>query len=284
MPLTCRILYQDRFADQRSLFEQRLYLIGRDKHCDIVVDDRSVSRRHAHVRYHDGDWLITDLNSTNGCFFDERKISEQIIHERSVIKIGSVSLELQPLTHKQLTTDLQHRAWQHRQLRTIRQDCIQSHDLKRLLTQAQQGAQNILHSERAALILLNDKSRIDQCIGFPDWLEPGHFSGSKTLIKQAINSRSVVAVNNAQTHQHLRDQRSVIEHSIKAAIAVPISYSNCIIGVFYADNVHQHHYFTDHDVSVLSLFAQQLSSQLAFAQIDLQLQWVEERLQQLLAG
>jgi len=41
--------------------------IGRSRHCDIVLDDPNVSRRHAEVRPGDaGGWVLSDLGSTNG--------------------------------------------------------------------------------------------------------------------------------------------------------------------------------------------------------------------------
>lgn len=40
--------------------------IGRDPGCDFVLQDSSVSRRHARVLREDGCWRLLDLNSTNG--------------------------------------------------------------------------------------------------------------------------------------------------------------------------------------------------------------------------
>lgn len=41
-------------------------LVGRHLDCDVVVDDRTVSRRHARLRFRDGHWVLRDLDSTNG--------------------------------------------------------------------------------------------------------------------------------------------------------------------------------------------------------------------------
>lgn len=43
--------------------------IGRDSNCDIVIDDRQVSRRHAEIKINDEqEILINDLESKNGTF------------------------------------------------------------------------------------------------------------------------------------------------------------------------------------------------------------------------
>ncbi len=47
------------------------YTIGRDESNDIVIDDSSVSRRHARVEeLGRGRFLIVDLQSANGCFVE----------------------------------------------------------------------------------------------------------------------------------------------------------------------------------------------------------------------
>ncbi len=40
--------------------------IGRLPNCDIVLNDGSISRRHAEVAYTEAGWVIRDLGSTNG--------------------------------------------------------------------------------------------------------------------------------------------------------------------------------------------------------------------------
>ena len=42
------------------------YTIGRDSRCDLLIEDTSVSRWHARLEQAAGDWLLTDLGSTNG--------------------------------------------------------------------------------------------------------------------------------------------------------------------------------------------------------------------------
>jgi FHA domain-containing protein len=41
-------------------------VVGRHYECDVVLSDPSVSRRHARLRFRDGNWILRDLDSTNG--------------------------------------------------------------------------------------------------------------------------------------------------------------------------------------------------------------------------
>jgi hypothetical protein len=53
-------------SGKRLLVPPRGAALGRSRDCDIVLDDSSISRRHAEVRPEGSAWAIEDLGSTNG--------------------------------------------------------------------------------------------------------------------------------------------------------------------------------------------------------------------------
>jgi hypothetical protein len=53
-------------SGRRLLVAPRGATIGRSRECDIVLEDSSVSRRHAELRPQGTGWSIEDLGSTNG--------------------------------------------------------------------------------------------------------------------------------------------------------------------------------------------------------------------------
>jgi hypothetical protein len=53
-------------SGKRLLVPPRGAEIGRSRDCDIVLDDSSISRRHAELRPEGSAWTIEDLGSTNG--------------------------------------------------------------------------------------------------------------------------------------------------------------------------------------------------------------------------
>lgn len=53
-------------SGRRLLVPPRGAAIGRSRDCDIVLEDSSISRRHAELRPEGGAWTIEDLGSTNG--------------------------------------------------------------------------------------------------------------------------------------------------------------------------------------------------------------------------
>ncbi len=74
------------------LAKQRV-IIGRLGESDIVLADPGVSRRHAEVRAEDGQYVISDLGSTNGTMVNESTIGERVLQEGDRITVGKTVLE-----------------------------------------------------------------------------------------------------------------------------------------------------------------------------------------------
>ncbi|WP_066638747.1 FhaA domain-containing protein [Desulfolucanica intricata] len=70
-----------------KLNNQRV-VIGRDESCDIVLSDKSVSRRHVMLERRRKAYVIRDLKSTNGTFVNGVRIIEEILKPGDEIKLG----------------------------------------------------------------------------------------------------------------------------------------------------------------------------------------------------
>lgn len=67
-------------------------LIGRDRRCDVVLDDPRVSRRHAEVRLRLGRFTLADLGSTNGTRLNGRPVSEAALADGDLVAIGPATI------------------------------------------------------------------------------------------------------------------------------------------------------------------------------------------------
>jgi pSer/pThr/pTyr-binding forkhead associated (FHA) protein len=65
--------------EQGLRFTQLEVIIGRGRGCDVLLDDKTVSGRHARLAYHHGQWWLEDLASTNGTFLNGEPVSVAVV-------------------------------------------------------------------------------------------------------------------------------------------------------------------------------------------------------------
>ncbi len=66
--------------------------IGRDPHCDIFLNDMTVSRHHATVEIDDSKAVIVDENSFNGVWVNNHSVDKRVLADGDVIQIGEFCL------------------------------------------------------------------------------------------------------------------------------------------------------------------------------------------------
>jgi pSer/pThr/pTyr-binding forkhead associated (FHA) protein len=69
--------------------------IGRVEDNTFQIADPSVSSHHCEVHLRGSEILIRDLNSTNGSFIGNDKITEQVLKPGQILRLGQVELKLE---------------------------------------------------------------------------------------------------------------------------------------------------------------------------------------------
>ena len=72
------------------------FVIGRLPECNLRIESKALSRRHAQIDVSDGSVTIKDLGSTNGTFVDGKKITEPVeLKNGQMLKIGPLETTVQ---------------------------------------------------------------------------------------------------------------------------------------------------------------------------------------------
>ena len=73
--------------------------IGSALDADIILRDTAISGKHASLRYKDRKFTITDLDSTNGTFINDRTdpIAREELKDNDTIRLGEVTLKFKCL-------------------------------------------------------------------------------------------------------------------------------------------------------------------------------------------
>ncbi|MFQ5613746.1 MAG: FHA domain-containing protein [Anaerolineae bacterium] len=76
----------------------RLHTIGRGPGNDIIIDEPSLSRRHARIRPLPDGFVVEDLSSTNGTFVNERRVAGSVrLRPGDSLRLGNViTLRVEP--------------------------------------------------------------------------------------------------------------------------------------------------------------------------------------------
>lgn len=78
--------------------DKRSLIVGRSRTSDVRLSGEGVSRHHIRIEQSEEGWVVIDLNSTNGTFLNEIKITPQAPHVWSpdfALQIGSYVLKWQ---------------------------------------------------------------------------------------------------------------------------------------------------------------------------------------------
>ena len=65
-------------------------VIGRSRTADIVIDDASVSRKHAELTDDGTQFIIRDLHSANGTWIGGRRVDREVLRDGMEVEFGSV--------------------------------------------------------------------------------------------------------------------------------------------------------------------------------------------------
>ncbi|MBN2147451.1 MAG: FHA domain-containing protein [Anaerolineales bacterium] len=94
-PSVVKLAILDGLLAGKHFLIEELFYIGREPSNELPLPDRKASRRHALIQHKEQAYVITDLNSSNGTYVNEQRITAPtLIQIGDVIVIGDTHLTL----------------------------------------------------------------------------------------------------------------------------------------------------------------------------------------------
>ena len=80
-------------------------ILGRETACDFPVNNQTISARHARLSYHQNQWWLEDMASTNGTYLNDEAITAPVvITHGDEIRLGKVGVRIAIGNHDLSTT------------------------------------------------------------------------------------------------------------------------------------------------------------------------------------
>ncbi|HET9621342.1 MAG TPA: ATP-binding protein [Kofleriaceae bacterium] len=258
--------------------EQRYQLrdrtsIGRDRQCDIVVDDPMVSTSHAEiVRDVTGAYRLRDLGSRRGTFVGEHQVDEVELREGDELLIGPTRMRFHHQVHAATrapaaTAPPQAGIDELTRLRAIAELSRAigvEHDLRKVLGRVLDTCFQLLAADRGAiaifqpdhapaktphLILARERDGSDS-----------HFALSTTVVSVVIETLGPHLSSEIDADAVLQRSASLGVHAVRSLMAVPLLYRADeveLLGVIQLDSRADVNAFQPRDLELLSVIGGQ---------------------------
>lgn len=245
--------------------------IGRESASDVSLSHSSVSRRHCLIKRNGGEFLICDLDSSNGTFVNGVPIKEQTLVHADQIKIGSIALlfllgeseetgsgSLVHLDDSNLVSQSTRQMRPETLLHQTEQACLRSDEHERvardlaallkigsrinLLRHTKDLQQEILNSifevvpvDRGAILLSRGENEFSSLYGRDreNAGKPVHIS--RTVVDKVMAEGVAIVTNDIRTSETLSTAESLVAAQISSLMCAPLIVFEKIVGVIYLD-------------------------------------------------
>ncbi len=273
---------------------------GRLGSLEIVLDDSSVSRRHAEVRFTDEAWLVRDLESTNGTYVNGVRISggdQQPLRPRDIVQFGKVALIVEqndatpegppsnqhivaaaPSTFEEgirrLALDRNQMPRAGDQLFALLragQHFIHMQSEDQLLDAVLNDAVSVLEAQRGAIVLAESdgpepKFRLRAlAVGQPD--APGRFHFSKKITNRCFNGGVSLLYSTLTSDDESKLTQSIADGAMASVVCALLRTPRKKLGVLHLDRSFVQEPFTEDDLLLADALAAHVSAAIESAQL-----------------
>ena len=287
--------YVEGTTERKQKLAAGTTVVGRASSCDVVINDTSVSRRHAQLAVANGSCVVTDLGSRNGTYVNGEQIEKAELRDGDRLVLGEIQLKLGCIAASNiiLTEDddaaVSMAAVIKRQVEpdggaAVNAGAIDAPRLLKLLTDISRtlvgtqpvddvlahvvdSAYETTQATRALLLLYDETKRllIPRIVRHREGAR-GSTRISRTILNQVIKDRVSMLALNAQHDPRLDMSQSIRALDIRSVMCAPLWHEREIIGVLYVDNP-QGDKFTAEDLDLFTAFSNYAAVAIAQARL-----------------
>jgi Nif-specific regulatory protein len=263
------LILQNGSGKGHNLPLAELTTIGRDASCTITFNDNRVSRHHCQIWKEGENYKIKDLNSKNGIYVNNLRVTETTLSHGDTIQIGENILafnntEPNPVAGVSITPELKqtmvihsisgkpnHNLQPELLTKLIQEKTIQDlttlyhvsfsiytiRDTNRLLTRVLELIFRTVPAERGVILLYDEKtlSLEPRASRVLEGVPKKEINISSTIINKAFNENIALLTKDASIDTRFDAKTSIVQEEIRSAMCIPIGTQKNTFGVIYLD-------------------------------------------------
>ncbi len=262
--------------------------IGREGDNDFQIQDPKVSRYHCQIEREGRQIVLRDLDSSNGTYVNEERVSRCILKGGEKVRVGSTTL----IFEREVDEDMRH-AWaqtdesgspgmtvigqndfQMKNLMDLYRSDISRREFRQILERLSALFEigNIInvHRDSASLLqailkqiilvvqadryylLLRDEKNGDlrTAARYPEW--EGGVEISRTILKTVLEEGKSILSSDTFHDGRFKEAKSIITKGIKSVMSVPLRSHDKILGVLHVDSKDSANIFSKDDLKLLT--------------------------------
>jgi putative nucleotidyltransferase with HDIG domain len=273
---------------------------GRLGTLEIVLEDGSVSRRHAEVRRTETGWWVRDLDSTNGTYVNGVRLNngERQLHSRDIVQFGKVAMMVELAENStstqssdsdqiqveastsssweegfaRLLEDRNHSPRAGDQLMALLRaghHLVSIDSEEELLHRILQDSVAVLDAQRGAIVLADaaDGSLRLRALANGRNEPPGRFQYSRKMAQRCFTRGESILCCSVEEDLELKGQQSIAEGTMASVLCVLLRTPRKRLGVLHLDRSYWQKPFTTEDLHLADALAAHVSAGIECAQL-----------------
>lgn len=78
----------DLDSQKKALINRKKFIIGKSPSCNLQINDNLISRIHCNIIDTGNNFIIEDMQSTNGTFINKVKVNKRILKDKDIFILG----------------------------------------------------------------------------------------------------------------------------------------------------------------------------------------------------